>query len=222
MPVAPAALSSLQLMSWTPQSGEIPLPLRSGDGRRHTIHPMWPFASRGARAATVASSTPSSAQLDYAAFAVNDVAVKVWLPQKLVVALGLISADVDNSRPDLLRAVLFEHVHGKAELARMSDWQRRRSTAVDSDIKFSAKRRVEDPAAGLRILGKAVEDLKLWMPTPLRASLIDLASAEALGLSDYIRKVLVYRLLGEAFHRQWQSAIGRVPIEYREMERQLS
>lgn len=169
----------------------------------------------------MAPATSSSATLNYATFADNDVAVKVWLPQKLVVALDLISAEVDNSRPDVLRAVLFEHVHGKAELARMSDWQRRRPPAVDSGIKFSARRREEDPAAGLRILGKAVEDLKLWMPTPLRASLVDLASAEAMGLSDYVRKVLVYRLLGESFHQKWQSAIGRVPIEYREMERQL-
>ncbi len=184
------------------------------------IPPMWPFASRGSRAATVAPPSTAATQIDYAAYARNDVALKVWLPAKLVASLDVISAETDNSRPDVLRAILFEHVHGQAELARLRDWHRRQPLAPDSSIKLSAKRKVEDPAAGLRLLGKAIEDFKLWMPSKLRVSLADLASAENLGLSDYVRKVMVYRLLGEPFHRQWQQAIGRVPIEYREMERQ--
>jgi hypothetical protein len=183
---------------------------------------MWPFANRGARAATIAPPPPQRESLDYPAFAHNDAVVKVWLPDKLTAALDLISARTDTSRPDVLRAILFEHVYGQAELARLEDWHRRKPTTppVDTGIKYSEKRDVENPAAGMKMLGKSVIDLKLWLPAKLKLSLADLASAEDLGQSDYIRKILVYRLLGEKFHRAWQAAIGRVPIEYRELEQQ--
>lgn len=182
---------------------------------------MWPFATRGSRASAGTSPATDTATIDPAAYAVNDVAIKVWLPQKVVDALQAVSAATDTSRPDVVRALLFAHVHGRVELERLHAWSRTRRSAADADqeLKAAAKRRQEDVVAGIRVIGKSVEDFKLWLPSPLRASLAELASAEDLGLSDYVRKVLVYSLLGETFHRRWQQAIGRVPIEYREMER---
>jgi len=182
---------------------------------------MWPFASRGARASTVAPAGPATgaAPVPYAAYATNDVAVKVWLPERIVAALDVVSAESDTSRPDVVRALVFEHIHGRAELCRLQQWFRSQPV-VEPEIKASEKRTSVDRGAGVRMLGKSVEDFKLWMPAAMKADLASLAAQEGLGLSDCIRKILVLRLLGDAFHRKWQAAIGRVPAEYREMEGQ--
>jgi len=182
---------------------------------------MWPFASRGSRASTVAPTVrPAGATpLAYAAYANNDVAVKVWLPERIAAALDVVSAESDTSRPDVVRALVFEHIYGRAELCLLHQWFRSRPVA-EPEIKASEKRSSVDRGAGVRLLGKSVEDFKLWMPSAMKSDLAGLAAQEGLGLSDCIRKILVLKLLGDTFHRRWQTAIGRVPAEYREMEDQ--
>ena len=182
---------------------------------------MWPFASRGSRASTIAPTgrLPGTVPVAYSAYANNDVAVKVWLPERLVTALDVVSVESDTSRPDVVRALVFEHIHGRAELCRLHQWFRSRPV-VEPEIKASEKRTAVDREAGVRMLGKSVEDFKLWMPSAMKVELASLAAQEGLGLSDSIRKILVLRLFGDGFHRRWQAAIRRVPVEYREMEGQ--
>jgi cytidylate kinase len=69
-----------------------------------------------------------------------------------------------------------------------------------------------------QLLGKSVDDFKLWLPAPLKVDLEALAKAEDLGLSDYIRKTLIRILLGESFHHQWRKAVGKLPDEVRRFE----
>jgi hypothetical protein len=70
------------------------------------------------------------------------------------------------------------------------------------------------------MLGKSVEDFKLWMPSAMKADLASLAGAGGAGpVRLGIRKIMALRLLGDAFHRKWQAAIGRVPRQYRETGR---
>lgn len=182
---------------------------------------MWPFASRGSRASTVAPTgqTTGAAAFTYAAYASNDVAVKVWLPERIVAALDVVSAESETSRPDVVRALIFEHIHGRAELCRLHQWFRSQPV-VEPEIKASDRRVPIDREAGVRMLGKSIADFKLWMPSAMKADITGLATLEGLGLSDCIRKILVLKLLGDGFHRKWQTAIGRVPTEYREMEGQ--
>ena len=177
----------------------------------------WPFASRGARAATVAPQ-PQGMTLDYASFMVNDVSVTLWLPQRLLDALDTVSAETDTSRPDVIRGLLFEHLHGRAELARLHIWARTRPPEPEPESKFSTKRYPIDREANVRMLGKSAADLKLELPSVLKAQMATHAKVEGLGLSDGIRKVLVLRLLGAEFHARWQAAVGLVPAHYREME----
>jgi hypothetical protein len=177
----------------------------------------WPFASRGARAATVAP-TSQGAALDYSAYTVNDVLVTLWLPQRILDALDTVSAETDTSRPDVIRALLFEHLYGRVELARLQAWARTRPPPPEPDIKFSTKRYPIDRNANVQMLGKSAMDLKLGLPSPLKESLKAHAKAEGLGLSDGIRKILVLRLLGAEFHVRWQVAVGLVPAHYRDME----
>lgn len=177
----------------------------------------WPFASRGARSATVVPS-PQGAALDYAAYMANDVSVTLWLPQRLLDALDTVSAETDASRPDVIRGLLFEHLHGRAELARLHAWARTRPPAPEPEFKFTEKRYPIDREANVRMLGKSAADLKLELPSVLKTQMAAHAKSEGLGLSDGIRKVLVLRLLGAEFHAQWQVAVGLVPAHYKELE----
>ena len=179
---------------------------------------FWPFASRGSRVVTVTPPVPTPA-LDYAAYSTNDVTVTVWLPERLLTALDVVSAETNTSRPDVIRALLFEHLHGRAELARLHAWARNRA-AVEPGIQFSNKRYPIDREANVRMLGKSAADLKLELPSPMKAGLAALVKTEGLGLSDGIRKVLVLRLLGAPFHARWQAAVGLVPAEARLREAQ--
>jgi len=64
-----------------------------------------------------------------------------------------------------------------------------------------------------RHLGKATEDLKLFLPARLKLELQDLADAAKQPLSDYLRAVLARQLLGERFFREWQEALAKANAE---------
>ncbi len=169
---------------------------------------FWPFASRGARRPLVDAPAPS-ANIDFAAFAVNDAVVKLWLPERLAAALDTLSANTQASRPDVLRRLLFEHVYGRIMFEQLVAWKIQQEQKPEPPLDASAGPTVLfSPArsASIAHLGKSTEDLKLWLPSPLRASLEDLAAKDSLGLSDYIRKVLVRLLLGEQAYAEWQGA----------------
>jgi hypothetical protein len=188
----------------------------------------WPFAKRGTRVDAVTETVlPVVPPADLAAFGVNDACIKVWLPEKLTAALDALSATHAMSRPDVLRWLLFEHVYGRPALERLKAWKREKDAEVaqrvaGGGVMFSPKQ-TELSARGItaQLLGKSVEDFKLWLPLPLRAELVRLAAAETLGLSDYVRKTLVRVLLGESFHHRWQAAIGNLPGEVRQFEQDV-
>lgn len=187
---------------------------------------MWPFAKRGTRVDAVTEPVlPVAPPMDLAVFGVNDASIKVWLPEKLTTALEALSATHEMSRPDVLRWLLFEHVYGRPALERLKAWKREkdaeaaRRLAAELRVSFSPKHgEVSERKITTRLLGKSVEDFKLWLPSPLKAELATLAKVETLGLSDYIRKTLVRILLGETFHHRWQAAIGKLPAEVQRFE----
>ena len=72
-----------------------------------------------------------------------------------------------------------------------------------------------------QLLGKSVEDFKLWLPGALKQELQTLATLESLELSDYLRKTLVRVLLGESFHHRWRAMVGKLPDEVRRFEREI-
>lgn len=192
---------------------------------------FWPFAKRGTRVDAVqAPELPVQLPIDLTVFAKNDACIKLWLPEKLTLALDAMSATHSMSRPDVLRSLLFEHVYGRPALDQLKEWKRKKDaeearrleqTKTDEphiqyspkdEVRYSQRRVTAD------FLGKSREDLKLWLPAPLKAELEQLANAETLGLSDYLRKTLVRILLGESFHHQWRAAIGTLPDEVKRFE----
>jgi len=86
---------------------------------------MWPFATRRSRFLGDAAARHPS-RLDPVDFARNDAAIKLWLPDRLLAAIDVLCDAHDASRPDVLRRILFEHAHGRTELAHL----RRRAGAV--------------------------------------------------------------------------------------------
>lgn len=187
----------------------------------------WPFAKRGTRIdAALAGSLPIVLPDDLSVFGINDACIKLWLPEKLTLALDSLSASHGMSRPDVLRQLLFEHIYGRPALEQLKDWKRRKDevlrqhaqAAPPPEAKFSRPRAPAERTITAQLLGKSVEDFKLWLPCPLKAELEKLAALEELGLSDYLRKTLVRILLGESFHHKWRAAVGKLPEEVRKFE----
>ena len=193
---------------------------------------MWPFSKRGSRIDEVPrQSLPVVMPTDLSVFGKNDAVIKLWLPERLILALDGMSGSQSMSRPDVLRWLLFEHVYGRPALEQLKAWKVQKDAeaaearrvavkrAEDSGIRFSLRR--EEPSERTittLLLGKSVEDFKLWLPSPLKVQLDTLAKMENLGISDYLRKTLVRILLGEIFHHQWRQAVGKLPEEVRLFE----
>ncbi len=186
----------------------------------------WPFAKRGTRIdATPSTAVTFAPPINLGAFAVNNACIKLWLPEKLIHGLDTMSAAHGMSRPDVLRWLLFEHVYGRPALEKLKEWKRQKDAeeaqlrGVASEVMYSPK--IAEPSERritTQLLGKSVEDFKLLLPAPLKVELGKIATAEDLGLSDYLRKTLVRILLGEGFHHQWRTAVGKLPDEVQRFE----
>ena len=104
---------------------------------------MWPFATRGSRFLGDAAARHPS-RLDPLDFTRNDAVIKLWLPEKLLAAIDVLCAEYDASRPDVLRWILFEHAHGRTELAHLRRRVSAQPPAQDEagpDIRCSPQRR---------------------------------------------------------------------------------
>jgi hypothetical protein len=188
---------------------------------------FWPFAKRGTRIdAAPAVALPVELPGDLAVFGTNGACIKLWLPEKLTLGLDALSSNHGMSRPDVLRWLMFEHVYGRPALEQLKAWKQKKNAedaearrrvleqSVKSDVKYSPQRHVDaERTITAKLLGKSVDDFKLWLPLPLKAQLDTLAKMENLGLSDYLRKTLVRILLGESFHHQWRTAVGKLSQE---------
>lgn len=175
----------------------------------------WPFASRGAtKKIKAAANDKVSGTLDFKLYAVNDSFIKVWLPERLIVALDKSSGTHNVSRPDAMRSLLFRHIYGLAAYEAFVVWKLNTTDKTETQsnqnegIKFSQMRTVS-----IEFLGKSNENLKIWLPEALKNDLTLLAKQDGLGVSDYVRKVLVREFLGEQFYKDWRKHIGAIPAE---------
>lgn len=189
---------------------------------------MWPFSSRSSQAGTVA---PEPKDLpDFRNFEKDDVSLKVWLPQILVDRVNWMSKTKDVSRPDVIRALLFEHLYGRVAYEALAKYatQKRADAALvlarrnltsagrtpdiatsqhNGDARFSARRETQ---VDLQYIGKSVDDIEIKLPRQLRMDLEIIARKHSLSASSYVRKMLVLQLLGEPVHTAWQDAFGAI------------
>ena len=187
---------------------------------------MWPYKSRFSRFEVDIDAVAPSA-LGETDFSVNQTPIKLWLPEKLLNALDVLCAHHDATRPDVLRALFFEHAFGRVELVYLD----RRAHKAREDpnkprVMFSNPRtKLEGMttarAVNQQFLGKATEDIKLFLPTPLKIEIEALAAGAGKKLSDYLRGVLARVLLGERHFQAWQQALAQANTEARRHEESI-
>lgn len=181
---------------------------------------MWPYATRGSRFLGNVTEL-SASSLEHQDFSTNDVAIKLWLPQKLVAGIDVLCNQHNASRPDVLRWVFFEHVYGRVEFSHLQRRVAQRTPEPIPVVNFSLRQKTsEQPPRAINAehLGKATEDLKLFLPVELKAELLELATRAQQRLSDYLRAVLARHLLGERMFRDWQDALASANTEARSYE----
>lgn len=151
---------------------------------------------------------------DWSGYEVDNVAVKLWIPQVLEDCLVQMTEPLQQTKSDLARNALMLHVHGRRTFDALCEhklWRVRRRQQVDEDAehvkaliasgrKFNLQSfpTPDDPPrpAYIRAFGKNTVDLKVWMPRPLRESLNALAQQRSMSLSEYMRRALTAYYLG--------------------------
>ena len=139
---------------------------------------------------------------------VNDAQIRVWLPEKADIALRETAFASDSSVADWVRAFFVAFVYGEHELARM------RSTAsglyYEPPPRPDAGNMLRFSRSGTRPytepLGKNMCALKVFVPGPLKAAMQAQADKAGRRLSDFVRGVLIERLLGAEVWRESQPA----------------
>lgn len=178
-------------------------------------------------------------------FEKSNASLKVWLPQILVDRINWISKHKEVSRPDIVRAVIFENAYGKvayeAFIKHVADkkkphWDPPRQSIKTIDVRLSEDTitigsktypldgvrfsRERETTYDLKHLGKSDEDLTISLPATLKTELKQLAGMHGLTPSSYVRKLLVLHLLGEKVHTQWQKALGKLPTDLNVLEQE--
>lgn len=132
---------------------------------------------------------------DMSALDRQDVAIKIWLPDQLARTLKWVSDYEGESQSSWVRDRLIDYVYGRvAQLAKKI-----REKAVADDIRFS--RQAVDRSTGRWIykvpqLGKNTVAFKVWINQQMRNDLEVLARHAGVGLSPFVREVIVGDLLG--------------------------
>lgn len=138
---------------------------------------------------------------DFSDLAQRDTAFKFWLPDPANEALKEICERAGESMSEMLRRFLVQHCYGVYATEVMT-------SAVPGIFKDPKppmfQRRFEDPPEGkVRVdtywvpeLGKNVVPIKVWISVRLRTDLEALAAHTGIKPSQYVREVVISRLLG--------------------------
>lgn len=137
---------------------------------------------------------------DFSDLTNHDVALKFWLPEAAEQALGEIIEREGLSASEFLRQFLAIHCYGLYAFYLMTDAMPRLFRERDNSIRFSM---AEPPPHKKRIvtywvpeLGKNVVAVKVWVPSRLKNDLQILSAHAGLTVSNYVREILISRLLG--------------------------
>jgi hypothetical protein len=139
---------------------------------------------------------------DFSDLGEHDAALKIWLPEPVKQALEEISERSNLSVSEFLRQFLAIHCYGLYAFYQMIESTPNLFKDWDSGIRYS-KRMEEPPEGKKRIdtywvieLGKNIAPIKLWIPKRMKADLKTLAEHVELTPSNYVREILISRLLG--------------------------
>ena len=176
---------------------------------------MWPYLNdpeNGAQRRPLSLTQLLESMGDISDLARHDVSVKFWLPQPVADALEELRALQGHGTSELLRQFFISHCYGYYVLQMLAQ-QKPEVLKYGSelcDIPASNRRRgagamVASPEGRRKVrvttyyvpeLGKNVAPIKLWLPSRLRDDLLKLATHVDLKLSQYLREIVISRLLG--------------------------
>jgi hypothetical protein len=138
---------------------------------------------------------------DFSDLAKHDVALKFWLPEPVSFALTEMVELGGESISEMLRRFLAQHCYGVYAAQIMS-------AAVpeifrDPPPAMFSRSAPTPPPGKVRVdtywvpeLGKNVAPIKVWVPSRLRSDLEALAAHVDIPLSQYVREIVISRLLG--------------------------
>ena len=190
---------------------------------------MWPYSARSSQYNVIAPKPQDWPAFDE--FEKSEASLKVWLPQILIDRINWISKTRDVSRPDIVKALAFENVYGRVAYEGLiahvnqkrnasSKPAQKSNESIDiflhGQIRFSRTITTPDD---LEHLGKSDEDLTIKLPQRLKDDLALIAKLNGLTPSSYVRKLLVLHLLGEQVHSKWQKALGKIPDDLKNLEK---
>ena len=174
---------------------------------------MWPFLRKQSQTGEVTDGSPKSelrpmkfAQLlesmgDFKDFADHDIAMKFWLPEPASEALKELSAINGDSASETLRQFFAHHCYGVYCYHLMT--KKIPGIFKDPGPTMFARGPGNESAGKKRVvtywvpeLGKNVIPIKVWVPTRIRNDLQILAAHVELNLSQYVREIVISRLLG--------------------------
>lgn len=137
---------------------------------------------------------------DLQALDTNDTALKFWLPEPAEASLVELSKLQGDSMSELLRDFLATHCYGVYVIQLLRS--RKPESNFDSGVRFSRMRAPPETRKVRKItywvpeLGKNVAPVKIWVSKRLRDDLQALADHTKVPLSQYVREIVVSRLLG--------------------------
>lgn len=179
---------------------------------------MWPFFERNKKAQEIPNFTNPErtaprirqmkfAQLiedmggDFSDLKTHDSALKFWLPEAANEALEEMATRAGISMSESLRQLFATHCYGIYAYQLMID--RNPGIFRDPSIPMFSRKGAEPPAGKKRVdtywvpeLGKNVMPVKVWIPTRIRSDLQILADHVEIKLSQYVREIVIARLLG--------------------------
>lgn len=155
---------------------------------------------------------------DFTDLGTHDAVLKFWLPEPARAALEDLASRQGDSMSEMLRQCLAKHVYGIYAFQLMNDRHpglfklgiiRPTESTMDSAEMPAFLRKASNPGSEpgpdrrKRIdtywvpeLGKNVVSMKLWLPGRLRNDLKVLADHAQIKLSQYVREIVISRLLG--------------------------
>ena len=131
----------------------------------------------------------------------HDTALKFWLPEPAAMAIKEICERNGDSMSEALRQFFAQHCYGVYAFQVMNEANPNLFQNTGS-VMFSM-RGAEPPVGKKRIdtywvpeLGKNVMPIKVWVPSRVKSDLQALADHVGINLSQYVREIVISRLLG--------------------------
>lgn len=191
---------------------------------------MWPFFKRKQQM-QVAGPAPRPRPLsftqildgmgDFNDLARHDTAQKLWLPEPAAEAMKELAARNGDSMSEALRQMLAQHCYGVYAFVVMNEQIPGLFKEPDSSPMYStrAMRNKPEEEDKKRIstywvpeLGKNVAPIKLWIPARMRRDLQALADHVGIPLSQYLREIVISRLLGHGTLPKRPEMLEAVPL----------